>query len=83
MVQELGCSLSTAERVGYFTAGQSEVGWVIRLRGNPEGDQTRKNRRPCEGLLGFGAAKAAIASRAATVHVPTLLTPSQELAART
>jgi len=32
--------------------------------------------------LGFGTAKAVIASRAVTVHVSTLLAPSQELAAR-
>jgi len=31
--------------------------------------------------LGFGTAKAVIASRAVTVHASTLLAPSQELAA--
>jgi hypothetical protein len=35
--------------------------------------QTRKNRRLCEEQLGFGTAKAVIASRAAMVHVSTLL----------
>ena len=55
---------------------------MIRLRGDPKGDRTRKNRRRCEVPLGFGTAKAVITSRAAMVHVPTLLTPSQELAAR-
>jgi hypothetical protein len=32
--------------------------------------------------LGFGTAKAVIASRAVTVHASTLLAPSQERAAR-
>jgi hypothetical protein len=32
--------------------------------------------------LGSGTAKAVVASRAVTVHASTLLTPSQELAAR-
>ena len=36
----------------------------------------------CEEGLGSGTAKAAIASRAVTVHASTRLAPSQELAAR-
>jgi hypothetical protein len=42
----------------------------------------KKNRLLCKEELGFGTAKAVIASGAATVHVSTLLTPLQELAAR-
>ena len=49
---------------------------------------TRRAARPektdssAKEQLGFGTAKAVIASRAVTVHASTLLVPSQELAAR-
>ena len=55
--------MSTAERVGFKNRCQSEVGWVIRGRGDSLDDQTRKNRRICEETPGFGTAKAAIASK--------------------
>ena len=41
-----------------------------------------KTDERCEVLSGLGTAKAVIASRAVTVHASTLLTLSQELAAR-
>jgi len=41
-----------------------------------------KTGRLCEEQLGFGTAKAVIASRVVTVHASTLLAPSQELVAR-
>ena len=50
-------------------------------------EQSTKVTRPektgghCEVQPGFGTAKAVIASGAVTVHVSTLLTPSQEPAA--
>jgi hypothetical protein len=31
---------------------QSEVGWVIRSRGNPSGDRTRKNQQALRGVAG-------------------------------
>ena len=52
------------------------------------GGATRKVARPeksdviCEDTLGFGTAKAVIASRAMTVHASTLLAPSQVPVAR-
>ncbi len=49
---------------------------------NSSSNQTRKNRWRCEVPLGFGTAKAVIALGAVTVHASTLLTLSQELAAR-
>lgn len=55
---------------------------MISPRGDPKGNQTRKIQRLCEEQLGFGTAKAVIASRAATVHASTQSTPSQGLAAR-
>jgi len=56
---------------------------VICSAGQPEGATgPEKTDWFCEEQLGFGTAKAVIASRAVTVHVSTLLTPSQELAAR-
>ena len=42
-------------------------------RSNPLDNQTRKNRRLCEEALGFGTAKAVVASGAVTVHASTLL----------
>jgi hypothetical protein len=61
---------------------------LIRSKlGDPLGEATRRVAGPektdwlCEGQLGFGTAKAVIASKAATVHVSTLLAPSQELVA--
>jgi len=61
---------------------------LIRSRlGDALGEATRRAARPektnwlCEEQLGFGTAKAVIASKAATVHVSTLLAPSQELVA--
>jgi len=53
-------------------ATQSKLGDRDR-QGNLPDYQTRKNRRLCEEQLGFGTAKAVIASRAAMVHVSTLL----------
>jgi len=61
---------SMAERVGFLISRQSEVGWVISPTGQPAGNQTRKNRTLCEERLGFGTAKAVVASGAVTVHVP-------------
>ena len=58
-----------------------------RLSDWPDG-ATRWAARPeksdviCEDTLGFGTAKAVIASGAVTVHASTRLAPSQELAAR-
>jgi hypothetical protein len=56
--------------------------------GDRLGGATRWASRPeksdvlCEDTLGFGTAKAVIASGAVTVHASTLLAPSQELVAR-
>jgi hypothetical protein len=55
---------------------------VIGSAGQLEEQPDLKNRRLCEGQLGFGTAKAVITSRAVTVHDSTLKAPSQELAAR-
>ena len=50
----------------------------------PAGQPARKTRQLCsEEQPGFGTAKAVTASRAATVHASTPLTPSQELTAST
>lgn len=54
-----------------------QSGEVIRWMPGPE-----KTDSLCEEALGFGTAKAVIASEAVTVHASTLLTLSQELAAR-
>jgi hypothetical protein len=54
-----------------------QPGGAIRRATRPE-----KTSGHCEVQLGFGTAKAVIASGAVTVHASTLLTPSQELAAR-
>ncbi len=62
---------------------QSKVGWVIRFGEATRGTtRPEKTDRPCEGSLGFGTAKAVVASGAVTVHASTLLAPSQELVAR-
>jgi hypothetical protein len=55
--------------------------WGSLLR-HLSGYQTRKIRLLCEGQLGFGTAKAVIASGAVTVHASTRLTLLQESAAR-
>ena len=74
---------STVERVGFLNSCRSEVDWVIRtggaIRWTPGPEKTDGR---CEAPLGFGTAKAVITSRAVTVHVSTLSTLSQELAAR-
>ena len=49
------------------------LGGATRWVSRPE-----KSNVLCEDALGFGTAKAVIASRAVTVHVSTLLAPSQE-----
>jgi hypothetical protein len=46
------------------------------------GNQTRKIRLLCEDQLGFGTAKAVIASKGCDGACSTLLAPSQELATR-
>ena len=51
-----------------------QSGEVIRWMAGPE-----KTDGFCEETLGFRTAKAAIASKAVTVHASGLLTPSQEL----
>ncbi len=74
---------STVERVGvnHRSPVQSRLG-------DPQGRATcwaagpEKTDGFCEEPLGSGTAKAAIASGAVTVHASTLLTPSQEPAAR-
>jgi len=54
---------------------------VICSSGRPErATGPEKTDCFCEEQLGFGTAKAVIASRAATVHVSTQLALSQELA---
>jgi hypothetical protein len=55
---------------------------VICSAGRPAG-ATRPEKTDCfcEEQLGFGTAKAVIASRAATVHASVLLALSQELVA--
>ena len=74
---------STVERVG-----ENKQSPVQSRLGDPPGGVTRsaagpeKTDKDSEILLGFGTAKAAIASGAVTVHASTLSTPSQELAAR-
>jgi hypothetical protein len=50
-----------------------------QLEGRPDPKKVTNSR---EEWLGFGTAKAVIASRAVTVHASTLLAPSQEPAAR-
>jgi hypothetical protein len=56
---------------------------VIRSAGQPEEQPDPKKPTDfCEEQLGFGTAKAVIASRAVTVHASTLLASSQELAVR-
>ena len=60
-----------------------EVGWVIQLdRATCWATRPEKSDWICEDQLGFGTAKAVIASGAVMVHASTLLTPSQESAAR-
>jgi len=56
---------------------------VIGSVGRPEGT-ARPEKTDCAARCqpGFGTAKAVIASKAVTVHASTLVTPSQELAAR-
>jgi hypothetical protein len=56
---------------------------VICQTGQPVGAaRPEKTDVLCEEQLGFGTAKAVIASRAVTVHASTLSAPSQELIAR-
>jgi hypothetical protein len=62
---------------------------LIRTRlGDSLSEATRLAAEPekadcfCEEQLGFGTAKAVIASRVVTVHASTSFAPSQELAAR-
>jgi hypothetical protein len=64
-------SLSVRSRLSDLQAG------VTRKAIGPE-----KTGRLCEEPLGFGTAKAVIASRVVTVHASTLLAPSQELMTR-
>ena len=71
-----------AEKIGLSNINQSEVGRVTRSARHLVEPPNPKKRLPCEEQLGFGTAKAVIASGAATVHASTLLTPLQELAAR-
>ena|SRR5437867_7374770 len=74
---------STAERVGLIKTlpVRSKLSDLLTkatwLAARPE-----KTDCSCEGQLGFGTAKAVIASRAVTVHASTLLASSQELMAR-
>jgi hypothetical protein len=74
---------STVERVG------ENKKLPVRSRlSDLQAEATRQVARPektgglCEEQLGFGTAKAVIASRVVTVHASTLLAPSQELMAR-
>ena len=52
---------------------------MICSAGQPEATRPEKTDLLCEEQLGFGSAKAVIASKAATVHASTLSAPSQEL----
>ena len=74
---------STAERVGFLNQ------WPVQSKlGDQPNEATRWATKPektdslRERPLGFGTAKAVVASGAVTVHVSMTLTPSQELAAR-
>jgi len=62
---------STIERIGSSKISQSEVDWVIQL-GRATCWATRPEKSDCsrEDQLGFGTAKAVIASGAVTVHAP-------------
>jgi len=61
---------------------RSEVSWVIGSAGWPAAT-ARPEKTDCTARCqpGPGAAKAAVASRAVTVHASTPRAPSQELAA--
>jgi len=80
-VNRLTFAASTIERVGSNKINQSEVDWVIRPAGNLP-DAELKKPTTLEEWLGFGTAKAVIASGAVMVHASTLLASSQERAAR-
>jgi len=73
---------------GYQSSFFTMISDIEFEEGNPLGEATRRSPNPkkpthsARSSWGLGPQKAVIASRAVTVHASTLLTPSQELAAR-
>lgn len=70
--------MTSAEKIGASSIGQSEVGWATSLTGQPAGQPDPKKPTALREAAGAWDRKSGDRIRAATVNASTLLTFSAE-----